>query len=450
MRRIRKMTAKQKKLFLLTSMMSVFVMAVTVLFVGGKISMSPLSVRGGTEEVNGSITWSWSGSQRTKHANNKYSFLSRTQRGTGIYLYSYGYGNQGSDKIWSSKYNTSYPYGLFISAEAGSSSLFEFQSITSISIVTKSSSESGATFAIYGGGTDTTPLTSKTIMSPGQTLSYTPSSTMKYLSINATNGYWVDIESITVNYSCTYDGGADPDPSEGVLSSISVSGQSTSYIKNDIFSFDGIVTAHYSNGASANVTSSATFSGYDLSTLGSQTVTVSYTEDDITKTTSYTISVVNSMQVYLTGTYSFTGRTRAESSTSPIWNDMTISFTAGGSCTWENDRVDGYYKYKCKVFYDYVAIDDGSSITVSLTVCDGEWADKFDYQYSYNDGPWYSSTSAGYFSGGSYDRPANKGITVSGAANEATMERDKESFTISVYEYKNSSYSYYDTFTFEK
>ena len=444
------MTAKQKKLFLLTSMMSVFVMAATVLFAGGKLSFSPLGVRGVTEQVEGSITWDWSGTERTKHANNKYTFLKKTQRGTPIYLYSYGYGNQGTNKIWSSKYNTMYSYGLFVSTESQSSSLFEFQSITSISIVTGSTSDSGATFAIYGGGTDTTPLTSKTITSPGQTLTFTPSSTMTQLSINATNGYWVDIQSLTINYSCSYEGGDSPDPSEGTLSSISLSNQTTSFIKNDTFVFGGTVTANYSNGAHVNVTDSATFSGYDLTTLGNQTVTVSYTDSGVTKTTTYSIEVVDSAEIQLTGTYSFTSRTKAISSTSPDWEDMTIVFTSDGKCTWKNERTSGYYHYICEVFFDYVAIDDGSSITISMTVCDGEWADKFHYRYSYNGGSYNDSTSATYFSGGSYDRPANKGITVSGAGNEATMNRNKSSFTISVYEYANSTYSYYDTFTFAK
>ena len=60
------------------------------------------------------------------------------------------------------------------------------------------------------------------------------------------------------------------------LSSISLSGQTTSFIVGDTFSFGGTVTAHYNNGSTADVTSSATFSGYNMSTSGNQTVTVSY------------------------------------------------------------------------------------------------------------------------------------------------------------------------------
>ena len=61
-----------------------------------------------------------------------------------------------------------------------------------------------------------------------------------------------------------------------VLSSISISGYTTSFVEGDTFSFGGTVTAHYTDSTSANVTSQATFSGYTMTTLGNQTVTVSF------------------------------------------------------------------------------------------------------------------------------------------------------------------------------
>lgn len=74
------------------------------------------------------------------------------------------------------------------------------------------------------------------------------------------------------------------------LSSISVSGQTTAFETGDDFVFGGTVTAHYSDSTTANVTSDASFSGYDLSTAGNQTVTVSYGG----KTTTYSITVTQS------------------------------------------------------------------------------------------------------------------------------------------------------------
>ena len=82
------------------------------------------------------------------------------------------------------------------------------------------------------------------------------------------------------------------------LSSISVSGQKTSFTVGDTFSFGGIVTATFNDSTSSNVTSSASFSGYNMSQVGNQTVTVSYTYSGVTKTTTYEI-VVNASRVVM-------------------------------------------------------------------------------------------------------------------------------------------------------
>ena len=71
------------------------------------------------------------------------------------------------------------------------------------------------------------------------------------------------------------------------LSSLSISGYQTSFVEGDEFVFGGIVNAVYSDSSYTDVTSSASFSGYDLTVLGEQTVTVSYGN----KSTQYTISV---------------------------------------------------------------------------------------------------------------------------------------------------------------
>ena len=120
---------------------------------------------------------------------------------------------------------------------------------------------------------------------------------------------WVDFIWGTVTnggtssqtYNSTPTGSANPnsdtingynsDTPQATLSYIAISGQKTSFDVGDTFSFGGTVTAHYSDNTTADVTSSATFSGYNMSTDGDQTVTVSYTESGVTKTTSYSITV---------------------------------------------------------------------------------------------------------------------------------------------------------------
>ncbi|MBQ2200050.1 MAG: bacterial Ig-like domain-containing protein, partial [Bacteroidaceae bacterium] len=77
------------------------------------------------------------------------------------------------------------------------------------------------------------------------------------------------------------------------LSSITLSGEyPTEFQQGDEFSHEGMtVTATYNDGTSADVTSSATFSGYDMSDVSEQTVTVTYEEGEVTKTATYQIIV---------------------------------------------------------------------------------------------------------------------------------------------------------------
>ena len=75
------------------------------------------------------------------------------------------------------------------------------------------------------------------------------------------------------------------------LSSISISGYTAAFVEGDSFSFGGIVTAHFSDSSSSNVTTESTFTGYNMTTVGNHTVTVSYTYKGTTKTQTYQLTV---------------------------------------------------------------------------------------------------------------------------------------------------------------
>lgn len=78
------------------------------------------------------------------------------------------------------------------------------------------------------------------------------------------------------------------------LTSITVSGTPDYFDTQSSFNHNGMtVTAHYNTGASddADVTASAVFTAPDMTTQGEKTVNVSYTENEITKETSYKIQV---------------------------------------------------------------------------------------------------------------------------------------------------------------
>lgn len=78
---------------------------------------------------------------------------------------------------------------------------------------------------------------------------------------------------------------------EKTLDSISAYGQNTSFNVGDVWTFGGTVTAHYSDGDTADVTNDSIFSGGDTSSVGQKMVTISYTENGITKYYTYIIIV---------------------------------------------------------------------------------------------------------------------------------------------------------------
>ncbi len=75
-----------------------------------------------------------------------------------------------------------------------------------------------------------------------------------------------------------------------VLTGIAVNGQTTSFLTGDTFAFDGTCTATYEDGSTKGVTPTSV-SSPDMSSAGDKTVTVSYTENGVTKTAQYTITV---------------------------------------------------------------------------------------------------------------------------------------------------------------
>ena len=82
------------------------------------------------------------------------------------------------------------------------------------------------------------------------------------------------------------------EPVSVVLSSISATKTKMSYTTEETFGTDDvIVTAHYSDGTSANVTNNAEIGTVDISTAGTKTLNISYTEGSITKTATLSITV---------------------------------------------------------------------------------------------------------------------------------------------------------------
>lgn len=145
--------------------------------------------------------------------------------------------------------------------------------------------------------------------------------------------------SVTIEYT---EGGVTKTAEQAItvvhrLESISITTKptKTTYEYGDSFQSAGmVVKATYSDGATANVT------GYScsptlLSTVGTQTITVSYTENGVTKTAATSVTVNRktiSAVPSQSGTLTYTG-----SSQSPSWNNYsTTQLTIGGTTSGTN------------------------------------------------------------------------------------------------------------------
>ena len=171
----------------------------------------------------------------------------------------------------------------------------------------------GTAIRAYGGNTMTVSSTTKTITKIELTFgSSDGSNAITTDVVTYENGTWTGnansvkftIGGTTGNrrlakVAVTYYKSASP------LASIALSGDyKTTFVQGEAFTHEGAeVTATYEDESTSNVTSAASFSTPDMTTAGEKTVTVSYTENEVEKTTSYTINVYALSSISLSGEY---------------------------------------------------------------------------------------------------------------------------------------------------
>ena len=171
----------------------------------------------------------------------------------------------------------------------------------------------------------------------GITFTPTPSMTAASLVFTCTNAtsagstHGAGIGSITIKG--TTSGGTVVTKT---LTSIAISGTyPTTFQQGDAFSHEGMtVTATYDDESTADVTSKATFSGYNMSSVGEQTVTVTYVEGEVAKTASYTITVNEKAPVidYATLPFEFNGgKGDIETTTGLTQNGLGNDYSADNS-----------------------------------------------------------------------------------------------------------------------
>lgn len=175
-------------------------------------------------------------------------------------------------------------------------------------------SDSKATIDVSISGTSvgSVDATSTSATTSLTAIEFTPTSgmtaaTLVFTCTNATSAgstHGAGINSIVITGTPKSD-----TPPTSPLSSITVddSDATTTFHVGDTFTSEGVVvTATYEDESTKDVTDDATFSGYDMATTGSQTVTVSYTEGGVTKTDTYGIQInplPNLSSITLSGDY---------------------------------------------------------------------------------------------------------------------------------------------------
>lgn len=215
----------------------------------------------------------------------------------------------------------------------------------------------------------------------------------------------------------TYTSGGGGDIIVKTLKSIAVADMTTSFEQNDAFSFDGTCTATYSvtkNGEPQadedKAVTPTSVSSPDMTTIGEKEVTVSFTDGDVTKETSYNISVaaaatevnrvediIDGCAYYLKGVRSagteylkFTdaeGNSVAGSGNANKANAIAITFTKVNDGVYQLTTPEGYYLAPAASNGKLVLSADASScdvtnqtkneidyIRISQTISNTEWS----------------------------------------------------------------------------
>ena len=160
--------------------------------------------------------------------------------------------------------------------------------ISSVAVTYSSSTSTSGKVGVYFGSSLSdvstyTTTSNQTIAGVSQTDTFTNSTSGKGFFQLSTSNKNVQITTIVVTCS-------SGSTQTKTLSSISTSGQTTTYNVGDTFSYDGTLTATYSDNSTAIVTPTSV-SSPDMSTSGTKTITLSYTEGGVTKTCTYNITV---------------------------------------------------------------------------------------------------------------------------------------------------------------
>lgn len=163
---------------------------------------------------------------------------------------------------------------------------------------------------------------------------------------------------------------------EKVLDSITATKTNTSYNVGSTVSTDDIVVmASYTDGTTADVTASSTFdtSNINNTTAGEYNIAVSYTENDVTKTTSITVNIVQSGATTVVASGTARDKNNSETVTWSLDSDGIITFDSSTSDTTIATYTDGeqpwhdYISDVKKAVFSSNIVGTGGSILTNAT-----------------------------------------------------------------------------------
>ena len=213
------------------------------------------------------------------------------------------------------------------------------------------------------------------------------------------------------------------------LKSIAVEGATSDYVAGDIFKFDGTCTATYAvtkndvpqEDETKEVTPTSV-STPDMSTAGEKEVTVTYTEDDVTVTAIYTITVAENVitageyELALNNTFFGTtaGANVSAFPTSAKQDDITVTLNGGGTKTRTDADCVRMYQNNTLTF----SVPAGYVINSIVFTAGGDWKGSISVNAgTYTDGTksWAGSAQEVVFSFGAQNRIATATVTYAAA-----------------------------------
>ena len=259
--------------------------------------------------------------------------------------------------------------------DGGSVTLTPASGVTITGFVMTTSTTPSVNYFVDGGAATSVSQTSNTYTVSG----ISATSSLKIQNVNTTNTQ-LRIKTIAITY--TTSGG---DVIVKTLKSIAVAGMTTTYDKDDIFSFDGTCTATYSvtkndepQDDEEKTVTPTSVSSPDMTTIGEKTVTVSFTDGVITKTADYSITVQEhvitpgSYDIALSNTFfgCSTGNIAQEQSAKK--NDVTFVAGCKSGATSKTYYDAGHVRFYADS-YLHISVPEGYVIDTIIFTAGGTW-----------------------------------------------------------------------------